>query len=215
MRSASRSSRCETLSGSRAGGAWSTLSGNPSPPRQEAWAESQDSRLYSTLLGLFPSPVPEKLPDRMPFEVRELTRVKEGAMAHWAGFHPDVRLRRIDHPNHERSIRRAEHLPLNVVHRRLPPGPCIDGLSARPVTQLLMFQNIKPEAAAPDTAIDFDVLEHNHFHLGLALGAFHSRTFCVASVCCYTNRISICMGLALHGLDRAATPSMCASRLVP
>jgi hypothetical protein len=47
---------------------------------------------------------------------------------------------------------------------------CIDGLSARPVTQLLMLQNIKPEATAPDTAIDFDVLEHNQFHSGLALG---------------------------------------------
>lgn len=127
-------------------------------------------------------------------------------MAHWAGFHPDVRLRRVDHPNHECSIGRAEHLALNVVHLRLPPGPCIDGLRASPAPQFLMLQNIKPEAAAPDTAIDFDVLEHNHFHLGLALGAFHSRTFAVAFVYRYRNRISMWMGLAAHG-PAGRTPS--------
>jgi hypothetical protein len=73
-----------------------------------------------------------------------------------------------------------------------------------------MLQNIKPKATAPDAAIDFDVLEHNQFHSGLALGAFHSRTFAVAFVCPYTNRISIWIGSGGTWSGRAVHRPTCA-----
>jgi hypothetical protein len=76
-------------------------------------------------------------------------------MAHRAGFHPDARLSRVDHLHHQGPIDRTEHLPLNVVHRCEPRGLRVDGLGSGPPPQLFLFQDVKPEAAAPDTAIHF------------------------------------------------------------
>jgi hypothetical protein len=106
-------------------------------------------------------------------EVGEFAGIEEGAMAHRAGFHPEGRLSRIYHSGHLHPVDGTKHSLLFVMHSGLPGGTRVDRLGPGPPLQQFMFQPVKPEAAAPDTTIHLSVFEANHFHSGLALGAFH------------------------------------------
>jgi hypothetical protein len=70
----------------------------------------------------------QELSKRVLLEIGEFAGVEEGALAHWAGFHPEVRLSRIYHPGHLHPIDGAEYSLLHVMHRGLPRGTRVDRL---------------------------------------------------------------------------------------
>src|SRR5690606_7800255 len=135
---------------------WNEFRGGGSVGRLRTAAEDRPPRLREGFLA----------------EVAELAGIEIDPVADRAGLVGDVRLAGDDHRDHRLGAYRTLDAPIGVVAAALVGAAGIDGFRTLDRLQVLVLEDVEPDAAATATAVDDDALVVDLLHRGGTLGTF-------------------------------------------
>jgi hypothetical protein len=144
-------------------------------PSREPTIPPENSTSKSVLFSLFGEQITKPIKQSGLFPISELSRIKEDSITNRARLVPNMRLSRVNHPDHLGMTFGAMNVSEFIKPLASLRVSDVNLFGALYCLELGLFLRVKPEPLALGTAINLDGLKGHDFKEGVTFGTIHGN----------------------------------------